>query len=149
MSDEDLDLDSGSKSVEYDDDDEEDEDDDVSSEEGSSERLRGYAPPPPGYRRGRELELANGTKFETNEAGSISPTAATGTVKKVKDGKSEKKGKKSKGKKKKTSGHKMVKKLVNGTLISVPKRRSRIETKEEKAEKQAYVSRKQREMGQV
>jgi len=146
----DEELDSGSTSVEYDDDDDEEDDDaSGSSEESSSERLRGYPPPPPppppGYRRGREFENGNVTETSTS-AGNATETTTTpkSSVKKAKDSKKKNK------KKNKTGDGKMVKKYVNGTFISVPKRRSsRIETAEEKAEKQDYVNRKQREMGQV
>ncbi|ODM93403.1 hypothetical protein Ocin01_13284 [Orchesella cincta] len=130
------DIDSGSVSVEYDEDEEEEDDDVESSEESSSER--GYpGPPPPGYHR-----MGKKIKDGVNGTSSVD-SARNSTVSAVKKSKGKKDGKKK-------MKVKTVKKYVNGTFISVPKRRhSRVETESEKAEKAAYLTRKQREMGQV
>ncbi|CAL8091102.1 unnamed protein product [Orchesella dallaii] len=133
----DEDIDSGSASAEYDEEEEEEDDDVESSEESSSER--GYpGPPPPGYHR-----MSKKMKKGGNSTSVDSVTNSTvPIIKKIKS-----KGTKDGKKKMKV---KTVKKYVNGTFISVPKRRhSRIETDAEKAEKVAFVTRKQREMGQV
>lgn len=157
-------MDSGSTSAEYDDDDDDDDDDDASSEESSSERLRGYPPPPPppGFRYGKNMkDGTNATLVENNTSrNGTSTTTATpekakdATKKKTVGSKDKKTGKVNRKKPTKVSGTpqevKVMKKFINGTLITVQKlRRSRVETEEEKAERAAYLTRKQREMGQV